>query len=71
MDQIRNQESVTANLQKFTSNPGTLFPKLVLCFQLSWVDLIIMSLIMVMLRFGLNRFQLNLNINMFHIHTPL
>ena len=71
MYQLRHQESVTANLQKLTSNPGPLLPITVLWFQLSWGDLIILPLIMVMLRFTLQSFQFNITINMLQIQTPL
>ena len=70
-NQTNHQESVTANLKKFTSNPGPLLQKPSLWFHLSWGDLIIMSLIMVVLRFTLQSFQLNLTLYLFQIHTPL
>ena len=52
-------------------NNLTLLPKTVLWFCLSWGDLIIVPLIMLMLRFTLHIFQLNLTMNMFQIQTPL
>ena len=57
MNQLIHQEKVTSNLQRLTSNPVTLLQKPVLWFQLSWGDLIIMSLIMVILRFILQSFH--------------
>ena len=66
-----HQDSVTANLLNLVSNPGPLLPKPVLWLKLSWEDLIIMPLIMVMLRFTLHCFQFNLTLNLFQIHTPL
>ena len=66
-----HQEIVTANLQQFTSDPGLLLPKSVLWFQLSYGDLIIMTLIMVMFRFTLWSIHLNLPLNFFHIRTQL
>ena len=68
---MSHQESGTANLQNLNSNPVPLLPKPFLSFKLSWGDLIIMSLIMVMLRFTLHIFQFNLTLNIFHIQTPL
>ena len=70
-EKLIQQESVTANLQQLASNPGPLLPKPVLWFHLSWGDLIILSLIMVMLRFVIHIFQLNLTLNLFQIQTPL
>ena len=71
MNQLIHQESVTANLQQLTSNKVTLLPKLVLSFQLSWVNLITIPLIMVMLKFTVHNFKLNLTFNLFYIRTPL
>ena len=71
MNQMNHQYNGTSNLRQFTSNPGPILPKPTLWFQLSWVGLIIMPLIMVMLRFTLKSFQLSLNRNQFQIHTPL
>ena len=71
MNQMSHQESETANLQKLTSNKGPLLTKPVLWFHLSWGDLIILPIVMVMLRFTLNILQLSLTMNMFHIQTPL
>ena len=68
---MNQQESVTANLEHITSNPGPLLPTPVLWFQISRGDLIIMPLIMVMLRFSLESFQLNLTLNQVQIQTPL
>ena len=42
-----------------------------LWFQISWGELIIIPFIMVMLRFNLQSFYLNLTLNLFHIRTPL
>ena len=70
-NQIIYQDSGTANLQQLNSNPVSLLSKLDMRFQLSWGDLIIMSLIMIMLRFTLHSFQLNLTLNLFQIQTPL
>ena len=69
--QMNRQESETANLQQITSNTVPLFLSPVLWFQISWVYLIIMSLIMVVLRFTLQIFELNLTLNNFQIQTPL
>ena len=71
MNQLSHQESGTANLQKFTSNPRPLLPKPILLFQLSWGDLIIMKLIMVMLVFTFHSIHLNIPMNLFRIWTPL
>ena len=70
-NQINHQESVKSNLPNHTSNPGPLLQKPSLWFQLSWGDLIIIPLIMVMWSFTLQSFQFNLTLNMFHIQTPL
>ena len=70
-NQLSHQYSVTSNLQKLTSNPGPLSSKPVLWFWISWIDLIIIPLIVVMLRFTINSFQLNITLNMFQIQTPL
>ena len=69
--QLIHQESGTAKLQNFTSNYGPLLPKPVLWFRLSWVELFIISLIMVMFRFCLSSIHLNLPVNLFQIFTPL
>ena len=66
-----HQESGTSNFKNITSNPGLLLPKPTLWFQLSWGDLIIIPLIMVMLRFTLKSFQLNITLNLFQIQKPL
>ena len=68
---MSHQESGTANLQNLNSNTGPLLPKPILSFKISWGDLIILPLIMVILRFNLQSFQLNITLNMFQIHTPL
>ena len=65
------EESGTANFQQITSNPGHLLPTQDLWSQISCVYLIIMTLIMVMLRFTLHIFQLNLTLDLFQIHTQL
>ena len=65
MNQLSHQESGTYNLQKLTSNTGTLLPTPALWFQVSWVDFIIMPLKIVMLRFTLHIFQFNLTLNLF------
>ena len=70
-NQIIHQESWTYNVHHLTSNPGLLLPKSVLWFQLSWGDLITIPLIMVMLRFTLKIFHLNLTLNLFQIQTPI
>ena len=70
-NQLIHQESGTSNLHHFTSNPGPLLPKPALWFHLSWVDLIIMTLIMSMYIFNLQNFQLNITMNLFQIRTPL
>ena len=67
MNQLIHQDSGTANLQQLTSNPVPLLPTSDLWFQLSWVDLIIMTLIMVILKFTLQIFQFNLTMNQFQI----
>ena len=71
MNQMNHQNSGTSNLHNIISNPVPLLPKPTLWFQLSWGDLIIMSLIMVMFRFPLQSLQLSLTLNQFQIHTPL
>ena len=71
MNQMKHQDNGSANLRHLTSNPGPLLPTPALCFQLSWGDLIIMPLIMVMLKFPIHSFQLILNLNQFQIQTPL
>ena len=48
-----------------------LFPKIVLCFQLSWGDSIIMPLIKVILSFTLKGVYLKIPLNLFQICTPL
>ena len=60
MKQLIHQERGTANLHQFTSNTRSLLPKLALWFWLSWGDLFIVPLIMVMLRFNLKIIHLNL-----------
>ena len=70
-NQMSHQESGKANLQQLISNPGFLLPKPLLWFNLSWEELIIMSLIMVMLRFTLKSFQFNITLNLLQIQTPL
>ena len=60
-----HQESGASNLQQITLNQLPLFPKLVLWFQISWGDLIIIPLIMVMFRFTLQSIHLNLPLNIF------
>ena len=69
-NQLIHQQIGTYNLHKITSNPGPLLPKLVLWFKLSWGELIIMPLIMLMLRFSLQIFYLNLTLNLFQTHKP-
>ena len=71
INQTNNHESGTANLQQLTSNTEPLFPKQFLWFQISWGDLIIMSLMMMMLKFQLQSFQLSLTLNQFQIQTPI
>ena len=71
MNQMNHQDSGSANLQKLNSNPWPLLLTLSLWFQLSWGDLIIMPLIMMMLNITLHTFQLNFTINKFQIHTAL
>ena len=71
MNQLSHQESVTANLQQLTSNPVPLLLKPVLWFQLSWVYLIIMTLVMLVFRFTLQSSYLNLTLDIFQIQTPL
>ena len=68
---MNHQESGTANLHQLTSIPGPLLPKPTLWFHLSWGELIIMTLIMVVLNLPLHSFQLSLTLNQFQIHTPL
>ena len=65
MNQMIHQEIVTSNINKFTSKPVTLLPKPVLWFWISWGDLIIIPLIMVMLRFSLQSIHLNLPLTLF------
>ena len=68
---MNHQEIGIDNLQQITSNPEPILPTPPLWFQLSLGDLIIIPLIMVMLRFTLQSFQLNLTMNQFQIQTPL
>ena len=68
---MNHQYSGTYKLHQLTSNPGLLIPKSVLLVNISWGDLIIIPLIMVMLRFTLQSFQPNITLNLFHIQTPL
>ena len=70
-NQINHHDNVTDNHHKLTSNPVHLLPKPVLWFQLSRGDLIIIPLIIVMLRFTLQSFQLNITLNQFQIRTPI
>ena len=70
MNQLIHQKSGTENFQNITSNPGPLLLKPFLWVQLSWGDLIIIPLIMIMLILILQSFQLNLTLNLLHIHTP-
>ena len=69
-NQLTHQESGIAKLQKLTSNTSHILPKTVLWFKLSWVDLIIMEFIMVMLKFTLHSYHLNIYLNLLHIQTP-
>ena len=62
---------LTAILTIFTSDPKPILPKPTLWFQLSWVYLIIVPLIMVMLKLPLQSFWLSLTMNKFQIHTPI
>ena len=71
MNQLIHQESVTANLQRITSNSVPLLPKPVLWFQISWGCLISIPLIMVMLRFTLHILKLNITLNLFQIQTRI
>ena len=71
MNQRNHQYNEGASLRKITSNQGFFLPKTTLWFQLSWGDLIIMPLIMVMLSFTLHSFQLIITMNWFHTQTPL
>ena len=64
-NQTTHQNSGKDNLQNINSNPGPLTPKPVLWFQLLWRDWIITPLVMVILRFTLHIFQLNLTLNLF------
>ena len=67
MNQLIRKDSGTANFQKINSNIGLILPKPVLWFQLYWVDLIIVPLIMMVFRFNLQLFHLNITINLFQI----
>ena len=71
VNQMNHREVVTANLQNLTSTTGPLLQKTALWFQLSWGGIIIMPLIMVMLKFPLQSFQLSLTLYQFQIQTPL
>ena len=71
MNQLIQQEIGTSNLHHLTSNTRPLVPKPVLQFWLSWGDLIIMLLIMLMLRFTLQSIYFNISLTMFHIRTQL
>ena len=70
-NQMIHQESGTSNLYHITSNKGSILPKPVLWFQISWEYLITMPLLMLMLRLTLQIFQLNITLNMFQTQTPL
>ena len=70
-NQLIHQESGRSNLQQITSKPRPILPKSILWFQLSWGYLSIIPLIMVMLRFTLQSFHLNLTLYMLHIQTPI
>ena len=70
MNQMDHQESRTANLQQITSNPVPLLPTPALWSQLSWLDLIIVPLIILMLKFALHIFQLNKTLDVFQIQAP-
>ena len=65
-----HQESGTTNLQQLASNLVLLLPTPAQWFQLSWEDLIIIPFIMVILRFTLQSFQLNITMNQLQIYTP-
>ena len=71
MKQMNHQESGASKLQKLTSNPVPLLPTPALRFQLSWGELTIIPFIMVMLKFTLQIFKMNLTPNQFQIQTPL
>ena len=71
MNQVNHQDSRIANLQNLTSNPGPLLPTQAMWLQISWGDLIVMTLILVMLNLPLHSYQLNLILNQFQIQTPL
>ena len=71
MNQLIHQYNGTANLRQLTSNLEPIFPKPVLCFQISWGDLISMPLLILTLSFNLHIFQLNLTMDLFQIQTPL
>ena len=71
MNQTNHQNIGAANLQQITSNKGPPLTIPPLWFQLSWVYLIIMPLIMFMLSFTHQIYQLNLTLNQFQIQTPL
>ena len=70
-NQMNHQDSGTSKHQRIHSNPVPLLSTPDLWFHLSRGDSIIMSLVMVVLRFILQSFQFNLTLNMFQIHTPL
>ena len=60
MKKLIHQDSRTANLHWFTSKTDPLLPKPFLCFPISWGDLATITLIIVMVRFTLNSFHLNI-----------
>ena len=68
-NQLSHQESVTFNLQKFTSNPVPLLPKLVLWFWILLGDLLLVPLIMVIFMFTLQSIHCNISLTLFQIHT--
>ena len=67
-NQKSHQDNGTANLRQLTSNTCPLLPKPTLWFHISWGNLIIMTLTMVIL---IQTFQLTLAMNPLHIQTPL
>ena len=71
INQMNHQESVASNLQQLTSNPLPLHPTPALWYQLSWGEIIIMPLIIVVLKSHFRIFWLNLTLNQFQVQTPL
>ena len=69
--QMNHQDSGAEKLQQLTSNPVPLLPTPSLWFHLSWGNLIITTMMMVILKFTIQIFQLSKTLNHFQIQTLL